>query len=43
MEKFLEDRGVPVYTMDKDSGIMKNNQTGDIVKMKKASHIQVVK
>lgn len=43
MEKFLEDCGVPVYTMDKESGIMKNNLTGDIVKAKKASHIQIVK
>lgn len=43
MEKFFEDRGVPVYTMDKETGIMRNNQTGDIVKAKKASHIQVVK
>ena len=43
MEKFLEDRGVPTYTMDKETGIMKNNQTGDIVKTKKVSHIQVVK
>ena len=42
MEKFLEDRGVPVYTMDKETGIMKNNQTGDIVKPKKVSHIQIV-
>lgn len=42
-EKFFEDRGVPTYTMDKESGIMKNNQTGDIMKPKKASHIQVVK
>lgn len=43
MEKFFEDRGVPVYTMDKETGIMKNNQTGDIVKTQKVSHIQVVK
>lgn len=43
MEKFLEDRGVPTYTMDKESGIIKNNQTGDIMKPKKVSHIQVVK
>lgn len=42
-EKFLEDRGVPSYTMDKETGIMKNNQTGDIVKPKKVSHIQIVK
>ncbi len=43
MERFLEDRGVPVYTMDKETGIMRNNQTGDIVKTEKVSHIQVVK
>lgn len=42
MDKFFEDRGVPVYTMDKETGIMKNNQTGDIVKAKKVSHIQIV-
>lgn len=42
MEKFFEDRGVPVYTMDKETGIMKNNQTGDIVRPKKVSHIQIV-
>ena len=43
MEKFFEDRGVPTYTMDKATGIMKNNQTGDIVKTQKVSHIQIVK
>ena len=43
MEKFFEDRGVPTYTMDKETGIMKNNQTGDIVKTQKVSHIQIVK
>lgn len=43
MEKFFEDRGVPTYTIDKETGIMKNNQTGDIVKTQKVSHIQVVK
>lgn len=42
MEKFLEDRGVPVYTMDKETGIMENNRTGDIVKTKKVSHIHIV-
>lgn len=42
MEKFFEDHGVPVYTMDKETGIMKNNKTGDIVKTKKASHIHIV-
>lgn len=42
-EKFFEERGVPVYTMDKETGIMKNNQTGDIIKPKKVSHLQIVK
>lgn len=43
MEKFFEDCGVPTYTMDRETGIMKNNQTGDIVKTQKVSHIQIVK
>lgn len=42
MEKFFEDRGVPTYTMDKESGIMMDNKTGGIVKTKKASHIHIV-
>lgn len=43
MEQFCEDHGVPTYTIDKETGIIKNNQTGDIVKTKKVSYIQVVK
>lgn len=42
-EQFFEERGVPTYTMDRETGIMKNNQTGDIMKPKKVSHIQTVK
>lgn len=42
-EQFFEERGVPTYTMDRETGIMKNNQTGDTMKPKKVSHIQVVK
>ena len=41
-EKFFEERGVPTYSVDRESGIMRNNQTGDIMKPKKVSHIQVV-
>lgn len=41
-EQFFEERGVPTYTMDRETGIMRNNQTGDIVKLGKASHIHVV-
>ena len=42
-ETWLDDIGVPTYTMDRETGIMKNNQTGDTMKPKKVSHIQVVK
>ncbi len=42
MERFCEDHGVDTYTMDKETGIMINNQTGDIMKAKKASHLQIV-
>ena len=42
-EQFFEERGVPTYTVDRETGIMKNNQTGDIMKSKKVSHIQIVK
>lgn len=42
MEKFFGDCGVPVCTMDKGTGVMKDSQTGDIVKAKKASHIHIV-
>lgn len=41
-EQFFEERGVPTYSVDKETGIMKNNQTGDIMKPKRVSHIQVV-
>ena len=43
MERFCEDHGIPTYSVDKETGIMKNNQTGDIIKPKKASHLQIVK
>lgn len=42
MEKFFGDRGVPICTMDKGTGVMKDSQTGDIMKAKKASHIHIV-
>lgn len=34
--------GIPTYTEDKETGIMINKQTGDIMKPKKASHIKIV-
>lgn len=42
-EKFCEDYGIDTYLVDKETGIMKDNQTGDIIKPKRVSHIQIVK
>lgn len=42
-ETWCDNMGVPTYTEDKETGIMKNNRTGDIMKPKKVSHIQIVK
>lgn len=42
-ETWLDDLRIPTYTMDRETGIMKNNQTGDIMKPKKVSHLQIVK
>lgn len=42
-EKFCEDHGIGTYTEDRETGIMKNNQTGDIMKPKKVSHLRIVK
>lgn len=43
MEQFCEELGIDTYTVDRENGIIKNNQTGDIGKIKKTSHIQVIK
>lgn len=42
-ETWCDNMGIPTYTEDKETGIMINNQTGDIMKMKKSSNIQIVK
>jgi len=42
-ETWCDNMGIPTYTEDKETGIMKNNRTGDIMKPKKTSHIQIVK
>lgn len=42
-ETWLDDLGIPTYTEDRETGIMINKQTGDIMKTRKVSHIQVVK
>lgn len=43
MEQFCEDNGIGTYTVDEGTGIMRNNQTGEVGKFRKQSHIQVVK
>lgn len=39
----IESGNIHVWYPDKETGIMINNQTGDIVKPKKASHLHIVK
>ena len=41
-EKWCEDNGIDTYTEDKGTGLLKNNQTGAIMKMPKRSHITIV-
>lgn len=44
MEEWCEKQGIPSYTIQKDIGVIKNNQTGEISKLsKKPSHLQIVK
>ena len=43
MEQFCEDNGIGTYTVDENTGIMRDNQTGEISKFKNQGHIQVVK
>lgn len=42
-EQWCDDMGIDTYTIDAENGIMKNNHTGEISKVKKSSHIQIVK
>lgn len=44
METWCEDNGIDTYTKIEGKNIMKNNQTGEIVKLgKKPSHLQILK
>lgn len=43
MEQWCENQGIGTYTIDQEKGIIRNNQTGEIGKMEKRSHIQIVK
>ena len=43
--KFSEMYDIPSYSINKDAGLIQDNQTGEIVKMdsKKQSHIKIIK
>ncbi len=42
-EQWCDDMGIPTYTMDRETGIVKDNKTGNTSKSKKTSHIKIVK
>ena len=42
-EQWCDDMGIPTYTMDRETGIVKDNKTGNTSKPKKTSHIKIVK
>jgi len=43
-EKFCEDNGIGTYTMDRENGLLIDNQTGEIAKVSnKPSFMQIVK
>lgn len=42
MEQFCEDHGIGTYTMDKQTGVMRDNQTGDVFKTQKVSYLHLV-
>lgn len=42
-EQWCDDMGIPTYTINKETGVVINNQTGDIAKLNKKSHLQIVK
>ena len=43
MEQFCEDNGIATFSVDRDTGFMVDNKTGEISRFRKQSHIQVVK
>ena len=44
-EVFSEMYNIPSYSINKDAGLIQDNQTGEIIKMdnKKQSHIKIIK
>ena len=42
-ETWCDNMGIPTYTMDKEMGVVKDNKTGNTSKLKRTSHIKIVK
>ena len=42
-EEWCDDIGIPTYTINKETGIVMNNQTGQTTKLKSRSNLQIVK
>lgn len=42
-EEWCDDIGIPTYTINKETGVVMNNQTGQTTKLKSRSNLQVVK
>lgn len=42
-EQWCDDMGIPTYTINNESGVVVDNQTGEIMKIKKRSNLQIVK
>lgn len=42
-EEWCDDIGIPTYTINKETGIIRDNQTGQTTKLKSRSNLQVVK
>ena len=42
-EQWCDDMGIPTYTINKETGVVMDNQTGQTSKLKKGSNLQIVK
>ena len=42
-EQYCDDIGIPTYTINKETGIIRDNQTGQTTKLKSRSNLQIVK
>lgn len=42
-EQWCDDMGIPTYTINKETGVVMDNQTGQTTKLKSRSNLQIVK